>query len=65
MDFRSMIRLAGTMLGFGIAGYFVMGLARGDLALMIAAVALVAFDALLAVVAVKRFNEGRVVCRPQ
>lgn len=51
--------VAGAVLGFGIAGYFVAGLTRGDLALVMAAVALVVFDSLLGVVAVRRFNEGR------
>ena len=52
--------VTGAILGLGIGAYFVTGALRGNYALVVAAMALVAFDALAGLLAVKRWNEGRV-----
>ena len=52
--------VAGCLLALGIVAYFATGVVRGDGALTIAALLLVAFDAVLGTLAVRRHNEARV-----
>jgi hypothetical protein len=52
--------VAGAVLGIGIGAFFLAGAVRGDFALVTAALALVVFDAFAGLVAVKRWNDGRV-----